>query len=314
MKIRFTKASQADLDGVAGILSAPAFRTGYAATGSLSEMRTGSLAIAALGAVRQLHAAVTVRPERIEGVACEWLEADAADPGRTLIYLHGGAFVRGSLDLGRANASYIAAVSGMRVVAVGYRQAPEHRYPAAPDDVARVYRALRGSGLAAASIGIVGESSGGCLAFGLAAALAAHADAMPAGIAALSPMVDLDLRGASWQFNAATDIADIETGRKAIALYIDEDRRREPVASPIRSRFGGWCPLFIAIGSHETMLSDAERLAHKADDAGVDVTFAVYERMPHGFTRFDIDIATRALGDAARWCAARTSGHAAGPD
>ena len=50
------------------------------------------------------------------------------------------------------------------------------------------------------------------------------------------------------------------------------------------------------------MLSDTERLAHKADDAGVDVTFNVYEDMPHGFTRFETGIGIQALMDAALWC------------
>ena len=118
-------------------------------------------------------------------------------------------------------------------------------------------------------------------------------------------MVDLDQRGASWIFNADKDLADLETGRQAVGLYVSDTQRRDPVASPVRFHFRNCCPVLLSVGSHETMLSDSERLAHKADEAGVDVTFNVYEDMPHGFTRFDTTIGTGAILDAARWCAKR---------
>ena len=55
------------------------------------------------------------------------------------------------------------------------------------------------------------------------------------------------------------------------------------------------------------MLSDAERTAFNADEAGVAVTLPIYEAMPHGFTRFNVDIGTQAISDAAAWCVARLS-------
>ena len=56
---------------------------------------------------------------------------------------------------------------------------------------------------------------------------------------------------------------------------------------------------------HETMPSDAERLARNAAEAGVDVLLHVYEGMPHGFSRFETAIGTQAVRDMAHWCRAR---------
>lgn len=302
MRIQFIRSTAADRDFVAAAIRAPQFRGHYDGDRTVAGMRAGTAALLALDGVRQPAPDVAVTPGRYGGVPCETLTAPGADAGATIVYLHGGGFTRGSLDVGRGNAAQLALASGARVVAIGYRQAPEHPYPAAPTDVLCAYRALLDAGTPAKSIAVVGESSGGCLALGLAAMLDGRPAELPAGIAALSPMTDLELRGASWLYNADRDIADLETGRRLVGLYIDDARRREPVASPVHHGFGGCCPILLAIGSHETMLSDAERTATRADEAGTDVTFNVYEGMPHGFTRFDVGIATRALVDAAEWC------------
>lgn len=302
MKIDYVRATQADRDAALAILNDAAYAAAYAGPQTLQSMREGTEALVRHGAVRQVLAQAQVKPTEVDGVACEFIELPGASTTRAILYIHGGAFIRGSLSLGRANAALLASLTGVRVIAVGYRQAPEHPYPAPPTDVRTVYTALLASGLRPADIAVVGESSGGCLALGLAADLHDRALPLPAGIAVLSPMTDLSLRGASWVYNHDKDVASREIGRRAIAMYIDGSRLHEPVASPIGFHFTGCCPLFIGIGSHETMLSDTERLAEKADAAGVAVALHIYEAMPHGFTRFESAIANRAVNDAALWC------------
>lgn len=312
MKVTFTPAKPADLAFKHSLVTDPTFRAAYFQPESLQAMREGTAVLTGLPGVRQTHPEVIVTAAALAGLPCEWFEGSGANAGGVILYLHGGAFIRGNLNLGRANASWVAQESGHRVVALGYRQAPEYPYPAATDDVWNAWQALLRSGFDAHQVVVLGESSGGCLALGLAARLAMEAGqkppgavGYPAGIAALSPMVDLELRGASWLFNAAHDVADIETGRRAINLYVDALQKQSPVASPVNFHFRGCCPVYVAVGSHETMLSDTERLAHRADAAQVDVTFAVYDSMPHGFTRFDMDLSSQALADAAHWCRIR---------
>jgi epsilon-lactone hydrolase len=304
MNIEFVRATQEDRDAAASILNDAA----YARPQTLQAMREGTEALVRHSAVRQAPPEVQVLSKEMGGVTCEVINVPGADTGRAILYIHGGAFIRGSLALGRANAALFALLTGIRVVAVGYRQAPEHPYPAAPTDVRKVYESLLAEGIVAGAIAVAGESSGGCLALGLAADLHSRALPLPAAIAALSPMTDLALPGASWVYNHNKDVASREVGRNAIAMYIDTSRMQEPVASPIGFHFKGCCPLFIGIGSHETMLSDAERLAHHAESAGVSVDLHIYEDMPHGFTRFESAIGTQAIRDAAQWCGARLAG------
>ncbi|HSV82202.1 MAG TPA: alpha/beta hydrolase fold domain-containing protein [Ramlibacter sp.] len=302
LETRLFATPPADREFVARALADPGFGSNYAEAGSLQAIRAGTAAITGLRFVRQPLPAVAVAPERIAGIPCERLTPPAAHARGLIVYLHGGGFIRGSLDLGRANASMVAAAAGLPVVAVGYRQAPEHPYPAAPQDVLAVVETLRAAGQ---PLAVVGESSGGCLALGLVAQLADSPRQLPAGIAALSPMCDLTLRGASWLYNAEHDVADLATGRRMVSLYLGAHPADDPLVSPARHHFRGSCPLLLAIGSHETMLSDTEQLALKAADAGVAVRLDVHQAMPHGFTRFAMPAATRALEEAGRWCRAR---------
>ena len=302
MPTRYFASSAADRAAIAQALAYAAYRANYASTGTLEAMRQGTAGVAASEQVRQPLPQVQVSEERLAGLPCERLTPPAASAGRVIVYLHGGGFIRGSLALGRANAARIAATAGVTVLAVGYRQAPEHPFPAAPSDVLAAYEAVLASGIAPARVAVVGESSGGCLALGLAVQLQAQPARLPAGIAALSPMTDLALRGASWLYNVDHDVADLATGRRMVDLYLGKASANDPVASPVHHHFRDCCPLLVAIGSHETMLSDAERLVTRAEDAGVPVRFDVYQAMPHGFTRFRAAVADRALDETAQWC------------
>ena len=102
----------------------------------------------------------------IEGVYTEVFEpVGGVSPNnarRVLINLHGGAFSLGARTEGRLESIPVAHVSGMKVVSVDYRQGPEHRFPAASEDVATVYRHLLETH-APAEIGIFGCSAGGLL-------------------------------------------------------------------------------------------------------------------------------------------------------
>jgi len=291
MHLQFNPSTRDEREQVAAAnreLSALGHLSGQA---SVAGMRTGTAAIAAHTLVRQPLPEVQITVGTLAGLPCETYRTPDASVASRIIYLHGGGFTRGSLALGRANATWLAAKSGVPVTAVAYRQAPEHRYPAAPDDTFAAWEALRGEGLPANQMAVV--------------RLEACGQVAPAGVAALMPMTDLALSGASWVFNAGKDVADLATGRRLVDLYIDAERRREPQASPVHHHYRDACPVFIGIGSHDAMLSDAERTAHRIVEAGVDVTFNLYEAMPHGFTRFDVPIANQALSDVARWCVAR---------
>ncbi|MDE2301283.1 MAG: alpha/beta hydrolase [Sphingomonadales bacterium] len=117
---------------------------------------------------------VTIGAAKIGGVdVLEFLPADHHDRERVLINLHGGAFTVGWDGIARLESIPIAALSGMRVISVDYRMAPEHRHPAAVEDVASVFAALLDQ-YPATRIGIYGGSAGGALTAQAAAWLPAH--------------------------------------------------------------------------------------------------------------------------------------------
>lgn len=110
---------------------------------------------------------VQERPLEIGGVYTEVFEPPGGVPeanaGRVLINLHGGAFMFGARTQGRLESIPVASVAGMKVVSIDYRQGPEHRFPAASEDVATVYRHLL-ENHGPKQIGIFGCSAGGMLA------------------------------------------------------------------------------------------------------------------------------------------------------
>ncbi len=299
--VRVVASTPDDRRLVADTIADPRFQAAYRGAAGLSGLRAGTTAVTVHPGVRAVPGDVEVVPQRRAGVGCEWLAPpDATGPG-TIVYLHGGGFVRGDLALGRANAATIARAAATRVLAIGYRQAPEHPFPAAPDDVAAVLRDLDGD----APYVVLGESSGGTLALAVAVMADRGTVRRPAGLAALSPLADLDLGGASWWYNADRDVATRDTGLAMVRMYLGNGDPHDPLASPIEHHFHGAPPLLIGIGGHETMLSDVEHLARAASRAGASVRLDVYQAMPHGFTRFVAPIADAALEASARWCAER---------
>ncbi|MBA4266994.1 MAG: alpha/beta hydrolase, partial [Comamonadaceae bacterium] len=102
---------------------------------------------------------VRITPGEVAGVPGEWLHHGDAPPARPghVLYLHGGAYCVGSAATHRALTARLAQTTGLPVFAANYRLAPEHRFPAALDDVLAVYRALRERG----PVVVGGDSAGG---------------------------------------------------------------------------------------------------------------------------------------------------------
>src|SRR6202000_1776163 len=140
------------------------------------------------------------------GVPAHWLTAPGADPGRVLLFLHGGGFEFGSVRSDGELAVRLGRASGMRVLFPEYRLAPEHPFPAAIDDVLAVWRWLRtDQGLSADSIAVAGDSAGGGLAAALLVATRDAGEALPAAAVLMSPTVDLTGSGASMTERAGQD-------------------------------------------------------------------------------------------------------------
>ena len=217
------------------------------------------------------------------GVPAYWLDAQGTDAGRVLIFLHGGGFEFGSVRSDGELAARLGRAAGMRVLFPEYRLAPEHHFPAAIDDVIAAYRWLRtDQRLRASSIAVAGDSAGGGLAVGLLVATRDAGEALPAAAALMSPTVDLTSSGASMTERVDQDpISTPAMLRQFAADYLAGADPRTPLASPLFAALTGLPPLLVLVGTADLLLSDSERLAAKADRAGVDVTLEIGEGLPH---------------------------------
>jgi monoterpene epsilon-lactone hydrolase len=217
------------------------------------------------------------------GVPAYWLSAPGVDPDRVLLYVHGGAYSLGSIRSHGELAARLGRAAGMRVLLPEYRLAPEHPFPAAAEDVLAVWRWLRDEqGQAAESIVLCGDSAGGALVMGLLTTVRDAGEELPAAAALLSPVSDLTTSGASMTERADEDpIFTPEMIRGVAAVYLAGADPRTPLASPLFAQLKGLPPLMVQVGSAELLLSDAERLAAAAIDAGVDVTLQIGEGLPH---------------------------------
>lgn len=247
---------------------------------------------------------VTCQPVSAGGIDGEWIVPSDAPRNKAILYFHGGGFRIGSVASHRDLAARIADGSGCRVLAINYRLAPEHRFPAALDDALIAYRYLRDQGLRPADIAFAGDSAGGNLV--LAAMLAARARGLPLPVAGalMSPWTDLAATGATYQSRAEADPIHQRAMILALAKnYLGKDGDPcDPLASPLYADLADLPPLLVQVGDRETVRDDATGLAARAKAAGVDVDLQVWDGMIHVFQMFpEIPQAREAIASLANF-------------
>jgi len=217
------------------------------------------------------------------GVPAHWLEAPEADTGRVLVFLHGGGFQFGSIRSDGELAARLGRASGMRVLFPEYRLAPEHPFPAAIDDVIAAVRWLETDQRPnVRSIAVAGDSAGGGLAVALLVALRDAGAPLPAAAVLLSPTVDLTSSGASMTERVDQDpFSTPDMLRGFAADYLAGADPKTPLASPLFAALTGLPPMLVLAGTADLLLSDSQRLASAAADAGVDIILEVGEGLPH---------------------------------
>ena len=240
---------------------------------------------------------VTFEPATVGNVPGFWVHPASSRSDEAILHVHGGWFNAGSARAYRHFVGHIAARAGARAFVPDYRLAPEHRFPAAVDDVLATYRGMDSSGIK--RIAVTGDSAGGNLALVLASSVAAKAlpsKATLVGAAAFSPVTDLTLSGASYETRADAD--PYFTKQQVAGLvgsYLGRVDANDPGASPLQGRFSGLPPIRIHVGDDEVLLDDSRRYVERAVAAGVDARLDVWMGMPHGFVAI---IGTKASAQA----------------
>lgn len=229
-------------------------------------------------------AALEFQPGQLGPIHGEWTRHARAAPGRTLLYFHGGGFLSGSPQSHRALIGKLAEAGEASAFAVRYRLAPDCVFPAPVRDGMDAYRALLASGVAAQSIVLAGDGSGGGLAFAVALAIRNAGLAMPAGLVALSPWADLTLSGWSLLTNQDADASlDWETLFQCARHYLKKNNPADAYASPAFANLKGFPPIMVHAGATEILRDDASKLGDRAAEAQTPVSVEIYDRMGHLF-------------------------------
>ena len=246
--------------------------------GTLEEMRAQFDDMAA-----EVASDIEIKPVTANGVSCELHMPPGADADRVIMYVHGGGYVIGSLRSHRAMVAELARAANCRALAVDYRLAPENVYPAAVDDAIAAYNWLCSSGYTPEKIVIAGDSAGGGLTVGTLVGLKDAGHPLPAAGVCISPWVDLEATGQSYQTRKEIDpMVTYDLIKPMGETYVGPDGDlRAPTACPIHADLTGLPPLLIQVGSAEVLYSDSETLANNARAAGVEATLEEWPDMVH---------------------------------
>jgi len=194
------------------------------------------------------------------------------DGKKIILYLHGGVYCIGSPKSHRDLCSHLATYADRPVIALDYRLAPEHVFPAAIDDVVSAYIELLAQGYGAKDIVIAGDSAGGGLSLACLQQLREQEIELPAAAFLISPWVDLRNTAASHQAMAALDpVLSTEYLNALRDHYLQDHTTEEDKASPLLVAMHELCPILIQVGSDEVLLDDSLSLAKKVTAAGGEV-------------------------------------------
>lgn len=248
---------------------------------------------------------VTCEAVDCDGVPGEWSQVPDSDASGALLYFHGGGYCSGSILSHRRLVTEAGRAAGMRTLAIDYRRAPEHPYPAAHQDALTAWRFLRRQGLAAKRIAVGGDSAGGNLTLGLIQRLRASGEDLPGCAWLLSPWTDLTMSGATLETRDAIDplIHKAYLTELADAYAPPPADRSTPLISPLFADLSGFPPTLIQVGSAETLLADATRLAETAGAADVGVTLEIWPHMIHAWPVWNAGLqdGRRALASAGQF-------------
>lgn len=241
-----------------------------------------------LPAIRALLEKTKLKCEKsiIAGVPCYSLEPPdmaKANQDKILLYLHGGGYVFNPGEAGLDEGIYMAAIAKYRVLAVDYRLAPEHPYPAALEDATAVYKKLLDT-YNPKNIGVFGSSTGGALTMSLCLMLKQENLPLPGAIAAGTPWSDLSKTGDSYFINDGIDNILIQYEgwlEGAAKAYANGHDLKEPLLSPIYGDFSSFPPTLLVTGTRDLFLSNTARTHRKLREAEAQADLLVIEGLSH---------------------------------
>lgn len=276
---------------------------------SFAERRAGYVASTVLAGETETR--VQVEDISLEGMPLRVVSPlDASETLPTVIYYHGGCFVSGGFATHDNQLRQLAFHSGCRVIAVQYRLAPEHTYPAAHDDAERAAILIRqhamNLGVDSERITLAGDSAGGHIALVTALRLKAAGEWLPASLMLIYPMLDASAQLPSYQQNGEDYVITRDTLLSGFEAYFPGTDVMHPEASPLwREDFAGLPPVHIITAEYDPLRDEGERLYSRLTEQGVTASCQRYLGVIHGF--FQLGGISLPARDAMRDIAWRTA-------
>lgn len=219
-------------------------------------------------------------------VPSEWAIPDNLENDGIVLFLHGGAYVAGSISTHRALVGRLAKASKTKYLSIEYGLAPERPFPHGLDDTIKAYKWLIKEGFDNNKIVICGDSAGGGLTIGALIKIRDEKLPSPAAGVAMSPWLDLLCTGDSTIRLAKEDVMLSPESGKIYANLYAKDNYKNPYASPYYADPKGLPPIYIQVSSSETILDDSTRFEKNAKAVGVDIIVEQWPRMVHVWQAF----------------------------
>lgn len=212
---------------------------------------------------------------------------------QAILYLHGGAYVAGTLQYAKGFGGLLSQLSGRAVLCCAYRLAPEDPFPAALQDALAAYQLML-ERYDPAKIAFVGESAGGGLCFSLALKLKEEGLPLPRHILTLSPWTDLSMERPLDDLAGLDPVLRRESLLQFARMYAGDRDLREPAISPINGDLTGLPETMILVGSHEILLDDACIMADRIRLSGGKCQLHIEPGMWHVYPLYPVPEARKA--------------------
>lgn len=231
---------------------------------------------------------ISCEPVKINSIEGEWITAPGVKQDKVLLYLHGGAFVAGSIDTHRDLISRISRAGNIKVLAINYRLAPEHPFPASLMDAFNSYQWLISEkDFNPKNIIIGGDSAGGTLTLSVLIKIRNEDQPLPKAAFCISPATDMTGSGESYTTKADVDpFLTPELGDLVSDNYLKDVDPKNPLVSTLFADLHRLPPIYIQVGTSEILLDDSKKIAEKLEASGVDVELEIWEDMIHVFAAF----------------------------
>lgn len=211
------------------------------------------------------------------------LEIPEANRDRVMLNVHGGGFV---VDSGSLTETIpIANLTKTKVVAVLYRLAPEHPFPAQVDDTVAVYKELLKT-YPATHIGLYGTSAGAILTAEVAVRLKQLGLPLPGALGVFSGFGDYSRSGdsaAMYALNGLSGYLAVPKPGVHDLNYVGTTDPRDPVLSPVFADVHGFPPTLFITSTRDLLLSGTTILQRHFYESGVEAPLVVFEGLPHAF-------------------------------